>query len=105
MKIFISAVAIAAALCTAPVAGAYTDGEIAFVNDLTAAGIINRDGAEGIIDSGWTICSILARGHSRSWVAQQIYAGSHESNGSAGVDYEHAQAMVFYAEADLCPEV
>lgn len=103
MKIFIAAAA--AALITAPAAQAvpFTDDEIGFLNDLAAVGIVNANGATDTVQNGWVICGILYQGYSRSWVAQQIYQGSREANGDAGLPYSAAQALVFYANADLCP--
>lgn len=107
MKRLLAAVVTATvtSLLCAPAAQAFTSDELAFLNDLTASDIISRDGNAEIVKSGWIICSILAQGYPRSTVARNIYLGSQDSNGSAGIDYRHAQAVVFYAESDLCPEV
>lgn len=103
----IALAAATAALLMAPVAQAdlFTPEEIDFINDVKAIGIINTEGTAGIVNGGWTICAILDKGFSHEWVAEQLYIGSQESNGSAGMEYTTAQAVVFYANADLCPEV
>lgn len=108
MKTFIAAVAAAAAIVGASPAQALpgiSQDEIDFLNDIEAVGIINSGGDSGVLEGGWTVCGILYQGYPRSWVAEQIYLGSQESNGSAGMTYGAAQALVFYANANLCPGV
>lgn len=107
MKLFIALVA-AAALAGAPVAQAspsLSDEEVDFINDLEAVGIVNSGGPESVVRGGWIVCNALSQGYPRNWVAQQIHEVSQESNGMAGVSYSAAQALVFYANANLCPGV
>lgn len=85
-------------------ASPYSAEEIDFLNDIAALGIVNSGGNLAIVEGGWTVCQVLNQGYSRSWVAQQVYVGS-QSNGDAGIPYSTAQALVFYANADLCPGV
>lgn len=100
----LAAVSAAALLC-APSAQAYTGDEQDFIAHLDAIDVMNSSGDAALVRSGWQICTILAQGYSRPWTARQLYLGSQENNGAAGVDYAHAQAIVYYANADLCPEV
>lgn len=103
MKILIAAALTAAALVTAPAAQAFTADELEFLRDVSSVGITNTEGRAGIVDSGWQVCDILSQGYSRNWVARQVYLGSQEANGAAGITYSGAQALVYYANADLCP--
>lgn len=107
MKTFIAAAAIAAAIAGAPPAQAspLNQDEINFINDINAIGIVNTDGNLGVLEGGYSICEILSEGYPRSWVAEQVYIGSQESNGAAGITFSTAQALVFYANSDLCPGV
>lgn len=107
MKKLIVCAATTVALFGAPVAQAdiFTPDEIEFLNDVEAIGITNTEGAIGTVTNGWTVCAILYRGFPREWVAEQVYIGSQGANGSAGLSYSAAQALVFYANADLCPGV
>lgn len=108
MKTLIATAALAAVIGGAPPAQAspnLSQDEITFLNDVEAVGIVNSGGYSKILEGGWTVCGILYQGHSRNWVAEQIYIGSRQSNGDAGLTYSAAQALVFYANADLCPGV
>jgi len=97
--------ALAAAVFTAPVATAFTGDEQKYIRDLDAISVINSGGDSTMVTAGWKICTLLAQGYERPWVARQIYLGSQSNNGTAGVDYQHALAIVYYANADLCSEV
>lgn len=105
MRLFLAAAA--AALISAPAASAspLSSDEVDFLNDIEAIGITTTTSDARTVDNGWAICGVLNRGYSRDWVAEQIYTGSQSTNGSAGLPYAAAQALVFYANADLCPGV
>lgn len=106
MKILIAV--LAAALLTAAPAQAspgFSDEEVEFIQDAQSLGIVNADGVVGLVNGGWAICGVLSQGYSRDWVSQQVYTGSQRTNGAAGLPYSAAQALVFYASADLCPGV
>ena len=107
MKTFIATVAAAVALTAAPAAHAapFTPDELDYLRDLESVGIINTGGDVANVNYGWMICGVLYQGYPRNWVAQQLYVGSQETNGAAGLSWSGAQALVFYANADLCPGV
>ena len=97
--------ATAVSLLCAPAAQAFTPEELSFLDNLRGAGIVNSDGSSEALKSGWAICGFLSQEHSRSELAREIFIGSQESNGAAGIEYAQAQALVFYSEANLCPGV
>jgi len=100
-----AATVLTAAMFTAPVAAAFTGDEQKYLSDLDAIDVINSGGNSSMVTAGWKICTLLAQGYERPWVAKQLYLGSQNNNGAAGVDYQHALAIVYYANADLCSEV
>lgn len=108
MKTLIAGVALAlSAVGLAPTAQAddFSSDEIDFLNNVAAIGVVNSGGSSDVVESGWMICVAIYEGYSRPWIAQQIYLGSQEFNGAAGISYQKAQALVFYANSDLCPGV
>ena len=107
MKKFITTLAAvsAAALLCAPSDQAYTGDEQDYLIHLDALGVMSSAGNSDMVTSGWKICTFLAQGYERPWLARQLYQGSQTTNGAAGVDYTTAQGIVYYANADLCPEV
>ncbi|AQT80545.1 hypothetical protein B1R94_16615 [Mycolicibacterium litorale] len=85
----------AVALAGAPAAGAITNAEADYIDDLTSAGITGDQ--EALISDGWTICKALSAGADPNELSQTYYTNS------GSISHAQADAAINFAKTDLCP--
>lgn len=70
-----------------------------YANHLHAIGLTDSNGDADIIRTGWGLCNeMVNQGRTPAATINQIFSEHH-------MDYDHANQVVSYAIADLCPSV
>jgi len=74
-----------------------------YVNDMHNAGITSAGGDSDLLQTGRTVCDLIASGVTPTDVAAQILNNSDSHEGSGGISPEQANDIVNFAMSDLCP--
>jgi len=74
-----------------------------YVNDMHNAGITSAGGDSDLLQTGRTVCDLIASGVTPTDVAAQILNNSDSHEGSGGINPEQANDIVNFAMSDLCP--
>ncbi|MGB8390127.1 DUF732 domain-containing protein [Mycobacterium sp.] len=78
--------------------------EAAYLNDLHNAGIQDlRGGDAALLQTGWKVCTQLGYGASPEQLRDLALQRSDSALGAGGLSVQQADALVNYAQLDLCP--